>query len=93
MPKRCAYKIQVKFANKINKRLQIMEEYITQIRRASEFAREGNILDSFNIISTVGDVYDMEDKVADFLKGSELLSELQDLRDEFLSFPYDVVSE
>ena len=93
MPKRCAYNIQVKFEKKINKRLQMMEKYIAQIRRASEFARQGNIQDSFNIISTVGDVYDMEDKVADFLRGSELLSELQDLRDEFLSLPYDVVSE
>lgn len=85
MPKRSLHRLQQKFEKELNERLDLMEKYIAQVRRASEFAKEGKIQDSYNILSTIGDVYGIEVTVADFVQGSDLLWHLQDIRDEYLS--------
>ena len=85
MPKRSMNQLQLVFESKVNERLNIMECYIAQIRRASEFASKGNISDSFNILSTVGNVYDVEAAVADFVLGSNFLTQLEYYRDHYLS--------
>lgn len=89
MPKRSAHMLQRKFEKEVNERLNLLEQYIVQIRRASEFAKEGNIQDSFNILSTVADVYAIEVPVADFVRGSDFLGELENIRDDFLSLNDD----
>lgn len=85
MPKRSLHHLQRQFEKELNERLDLMEKYIAQVRRASEFAKEGKIQDSYNILSTIGDVYGIEVTVADFVQGSDLLWHLQDIRDEYLS--------
>ena len=89
MPKRSADQLQRQYAEKVKQRLNILEQYIVQIRRASEFAKEGNMQDSFNILSTIADVYDIETPVYDFVRGSDFLGQLQDIRDEYLSLNHE----
>ena len=90
MPKRSAHQLQRQYAEKVKDRLDILEKYITQIRRASECAKEGNMQDSFNILSTVADVYDVETPIADFVRGSYFLGQLQEIRDEYLFLNHEL---
>ena len=90
MPKRSSLQLQQMFEKEVNERLDLMEKYIVQIRRASEFAKEGDIQGSFNILSTVGDVYAIEVPVADFVRGSDFLGKMQDIRDKYIFSVMDI---
>ena len=84
MPKVSKQKLQLQFQTKVNERVKILEQYFAQIRRALEFAKDGNISDSFNILSTFGNVFDGEAVAADFVPGSDFLFELQKVRNDYL---------
>ena len=53
-----------------------------QARRACEFARNGNIQCSINILTTLDAVYDFEQILGDFLPESPFLIQMQGLRDQ-----------
>lgn len=84
MPKRSAYPLQLRFEEQVSKRLEVMEVFVSQVQRALQFAKDGSLQDSFNILSTVGGVYDMESIAADFSRNSDFLVDLQDVRDMFV---------
>lgn len=82
MPKRSRRQLVKMFSQRLDAQVRFLFKASEQVKRASEFAKHGNIQCSLNILNTLDGVFDMNRITSDFLPGSLFLSELQDMRDQ-----------
>lgn len=92
MPKRSRRQLVGKFSQRLDAQVRFLFKASEQVKRASEFAKNGKIQCSLNILNTLDGVFDMNRITSDFLPGSLFLSELQVMRDEIYLLEDELIS-
>ena len=63
--------IEASYAKKLEKKAQCLHKVVAQIERSVEFAKEGDIQSSLNILNTLDHVFDVSGIMEDFVASNE----------------------